>query len=179
MAELTVENTYGKALFEAATERNKVDIILTELKELSAIFEKNPNFFELFRTPIISAAENREVAEQAFGGRVSPETLNFLLVLIDKKRMSSFYRIVRAYQKLIDEELGISQGTVFSVEPLTDIQLRSFEEKTSKLLQKNVKLVNKIDTFLLGGVKIFIEGKVIDASIRKQLQNLEGSIKQI
>lgn len=30
MAELTVENTYGKALFEAATERNKVDIILTE-----------------------------------------------------------------------------------------------------------------------------------------------------
>ncbi|HHU18488.1 MAG TPA: ATP synthase F1 subunit delta [Clostridiales bacterium] len=179
MAELTVENTYGKALFEAATERNKVDIILTELKELSAIFEKNPNFFELFRTPIISAAEKREVAEQAFGGRVSPETLNFLLVLIDKKRMSSFYRIVRAYQKLIDEELGISQGTVFSVEPLTDIQLRSFEEKTSKLLQKNVKLVNKIDTFLLGGVKIFIEGKVIDASIRKQLQNLEGSIKQI
>ncbi|MGI6747993.1 MAG: ATP synthase F1 subunit delta [Anaerovoracaceae bacterium] len=179
MAELTVENTYGKALFEAATERNKVDIILTELKELSAIFEKNPNFFELFRTPIISATEKREVAEQAFGGRVSPETLNFLLVLIDKKRMSSFYRIVRAYQKLIDKELGISQGTVFSVEPLTDIQLRSFEEKTSKLLQKNVKLVNKIDTFLLGGVKIFIEGKVIDASIRKQLQNLEGSIKQI
>jgi F-type H+-transporting ATPase subunit delta len=156
-----------------------VDIILTELKELSAIFEKNPNFFELFRTPIISATEKREVAEQAFGGRVSPETLNFLLVLIDKKRMSSFYRIVRAYQKLIDKELGISQGTVFSVEPLTDIQLRSFEEKTSKLLQKNVKLVNKIDTFLLGGVKIFIEGKVIDASIRKQLQNLEGSIKQI
>lgn len=124
MAELTVENTYGKALFEAATERNKVDIILTELKELSAIFEKNPNFFELFRTPIISATEKREVAEQAFGGRVSPETLNFLLVLIDKKRMSSFYRIVRAYQKLIDKELGISQGTVFSVEPLTDIQLR-------------------------------------------------------
>lgn len=179
MAELTVEITYGKALFEAATERDKVEIILKELKELSALFEKNPDFFELFRTPVISAAEKREVAEQAFGNQISPETLNFLLVLIDKKRMSSFYRIVRAYQKLIDQELGISQGTVFSVEPLTDIQLRSFEEKTSKLLQKNVKLINKIDAFLLGGVKIFIEGKVIDASIRKQLQNLEGSIKQV
>lgn len=179
MAELTVENTYSKALFEAATERNKVDIILNELKELSSIFENDPKFFELFRTPVISAAEKKKVAEQTFEGRISPETLNFLLVLIDKKRMSSFNRIVRAYQKLIDQELGISQGTVYSVEPLTDIQLRSFEEKTSKLLQKNVKLVNKIDAFLLGGVKILIEGKVIDASIRKQLQNLEGSIKQI
>ncbi|MDD4564031.1 MAG: ATP synthase F1 subunit delta [Eubacteriales bacterium] len=179
MAELTVEITYGKALFEAATDRNKVDVIIEELKEISAIFEKNPGFFEFFKTPVISKPEKMQLIEQVFGGHVSTETINFLLVLIDKKRMSSFYRIVKEYQKLINQEQGISQGTVFSVEPLTDIQLSSFEEKTSKLLRKNVKLVNKIDAFLLGGVKIFIEGKVIDASIRKQLQDLEGSIKQV
>ncbi len=118
------------------------------------------------------------MAEQVFSGRISQETLNFLLVLIDKSRMTSFHRIAEEYRKLIDQDQGISLGTIFSVEPLTDIQLRSFEEKTSKLLRKNVRLVNKTDAFLLGGVKIFIDGKVIDASIRKQLQDLEGSIKQ-
>lgn len=178
MAELTVEITYGKALFEAATERNKVDAILEELKEISTIFQKNPDFNEFFRTPVISGPEKKQVVEQVFGERISPEALNFLLVLIDKRRMGSFNRIVKEYQKLINQDHGISLGTVFSVEPLTDIQLNSFEEKTAKLLQKNVKLVNKTDTFLLGGIKIFIEGKVIDASIRKQLQDLEGSIKQ-
>lgn len=179
MAELTVENTYGKALLEAATDRNNVDVILEELKEIVAIFEKNPDFFEFLKTPIIAKSEKMQVIEETFEGRISNETLNFLLVLIDKNRMSNFYRIVKEYQNLINQEHGISQGIVFSVEPLTDIQLSSFEEKTSRLLRKNVKLVNKIDTFLLGGVKIFIEGKVIDASIRKQLQNLEGSIKQV
>jgi len=178
MAELTVEITYGKALFEAATEMNKVDTILEELKEISTIFQKNPDFNEFFCTPVISGPEKKQVVEQVFGGRISQEALNFLLVLIDKRRMASFNRIVKEYQKLINQDQGISLGTVYSVEPLTDIQLSSFEEKTAKLLQKNVKLVNKLDASLLGGIKILIEGKAIDASIRKQLRDLEGSIKQ-
>jgi ATP synthase F1 delta subunit len=178
MAELTVEITYGKALFEAAAALNKVDAILEELKEIREIFQNNPDFNEFFSTPVISGPEKKQVIEEVFRDRISQETINFLMVLIDKRRMASFNRIVKEYQKLIDQENGISLGTVFSVEPLTDIQLSSFEEKTARLLKKNVKLVNKTDAFLLGGVKIFIEGKVIDASIRKQLQDLEGSIKQ-
>jgi F-type H+-transporting ATPase subunit delta len=178
MAELTIGTTYGKALFEAAAEQNKLDVILEEIMAIREIFLENPDFYEFLCTPVISVPEKKTVVEQVFGGRISQETLNFLLVLIDKSRMTSFHRIAEEYRKLIDQDQGISLGTVFSVEPLTDIQLRSFEEKTSKLLRKNVRLVNKTDAFLLGGVKIFIDGKVIDASIRKQLQDLEGSIKQ-
>lgn len=178
MAELTVEITYGKALFEAATDRNKADVILEELEGIGVIFQENPDFYEFFSTPVISEHEKKLVAEQVFDGRISQESLNFLLILIDKRRMTSFQRIVKEYQKLINQNHGISLGTIFSVEPLTAMQLSSLEEKTAKLLRKKVKLVNKTDAYLLGGIKIFIEGKVIDASIRKQLQNLEGSIRQ-
>ncbi|MEL7655130.1 MAG: ATP synthase F1 subunit delta [Bacillota bacterium] len=178
MAELTVEITYGKALFEAARDVNKVDIILEELKEISAIFQKEPDFFEFFNTPVISGQEKKKVIEKVFAHQISNETYHFLLILIDKRRTASFNRIIKEYQTLVSQSLGISLGTILSVEPLTDIQLNSFEEKTGKLLRKNIKLANKIDTSILGGVKIFIEGKVIDASIRKQLQDLEGRIKQ-
>ncbi len=178
MAELTVEITYGKALYEAARDVDKVDTIREELNEIGTVFQNNPEFSEFFCTPVISGPEKKQVVEQIFGDRISEETLNFLLVLIDKRRMISFNRIVKEYHKLINQEQGISLGTVFSVEPLTDIQLSSFEEKTARLLQKKVKLVNKTDKSLLGGIKIFIEGKIIDASIRKQLRDLEGSIKQ-
>jgi len=142
------------------------------------MFQRDPDFNEFFNTPVISGPEKKQVARQVFDGRISRETFNFLMILIDKRRTASFHRIVKEYQKLMNQEQGISLGTVYSVEPLTDIQLSSFEEKTAKLLKKNVKLVNKNDTSLLGGVKIFVEGKVIDASIRRQLQDLEGRIKQ-
>jgi F-type H+-transporting ATPase subunit delta len=178
MAELTVEITYGKALFEAARDMNKVDIILEEMKAISAIFLQEPDFREFFNTPVLSGPEKKKVIESVFRDRISAETYNFLLILIDKRRTASFNRILKEYQRLVDQNLGISLGTIFSVEPLTDIQMNSFEEKTGNLLRKNVKLANKIEPSILGGVKIFIEGKVIDASIRKHLQDLEGRIKQ-
>lgn len=178
MAELTVEITYGKALFEAARDVNKVDLILEELKAIDAIFQQEPDFLEFFNTPVLSGPEKKKVVEQVFAGRISDETYNFLLILIDKRRTSSFNKIAKEYKHLTDQSLGISAGTILSVESLTEDQLSSFEEKTGKLLKKNVKLVNKTDPSLLGGVKILIEGKIIDASIRKQLQDLEGRIRQ-
>jgi len=178
MAELTVGSTYGKALYEAAADLNKIDVIREEVTAISEVFKENPDFYEFLCTPVISVPEKKTVVEQVFGDRISQETLNFLHVLIDKSRMAGFHRIVEEYRKLIDQEKGISLGTIYSVEPLTDIQIRSFEEKTAKLLRKNVRLINKTDASLIGGVKIFIDGKVIDASLRKQLQDLESSIRQ-
>lgn len=178
MAELTVEITYGKALFEAAKDVNKVDQILEELKAIAGIFKQEPEFYEFFITPVISGPEKKQVIEKIFAGRISDEMYNFLRVLIDKRRTASYSRIAGEYGKLVDESLGLSAGTVVSAIPLTDDQLNSFEEKTGKLLRKNIKLINKVEPSILGGVKIFIDGKVIDASIRKQLQDLEGRIKQ-
>lgn len=178
MAELTVEITYGKALFEAATDVNKVDLILEELDAITEIFKQEPEFFEFFTTPVISGPEKKKVIEKILNGRICNETYNFLMVLIDKRRTASFDRIVKAYRKLVDQSLGLSVGTIISAEPLTDGQVTSFEEKTGNLLKKNVKLVNKVEPSILGGVKIFIEGKVIDASIRKQLKDLESRIMQ-
>ena len=178
MAELTVEITYGKALFEAAKDVNKVDQILEELKAISEIFNQEPELYEFFITPVISGPEKKKVIEKIFAERISDEMHNFLWVLIDKRRTASYSRIAREYQKLVNQNLGLSSGTVISAISLTNDQLNSFEEKTGKLLKKNVKLTNKVEPSILGGVKIFIEGKVIDASVRKQLQDLEGRIKQ-
>jgi ATP synthase, F1 delta subunit len=178
MAELTVESTYGKALFEAAKEVDKVELILEELNAIRAIFQEEPDFYEFFNTPVLSGPEKKKVIEKVFTGQLSDETYNFLCILIDKRRTCNFDRIVKEYQHLLNQSVGIFAGTINSVEPLTDIQLSNFEEKTGKLLRKNVKLINKLDPSILGGVKIFIEGKVIDATIRKRLQDLEGSIKQ-
>ena len=44
MAELTVEITYGKALFEAASELDKVNLILEELKSIDEIFKQESDF---------------------------------------------------------------------------------------------------------------------------------------
>lgn len=176
MAELTVDMTYGKALFQAAADVNKAEIILEESQGMLELLKENPDLGEFIRTPVISAAEKKQVIEKIFSGRICDELLNLLYILIDKRRAGSFESIVKQYKKLMDESRGFSIGTIYSVKPLSKEQLETFEEKTGKLIRKKVKLENKTNSSIIGGVRIFIEGKVIDATIRKRLNDLKESL---
>ena len=105
-----------------------------------------------------------------------PEFLNFLFVLIDKGRTTHLEKIIKVYKGLIDKEEGYSYGTVYSVVPLDESRLSELEKDVSGLLKTNVRLTNEIDPKLIGGIKILVEGKIIDASIRKKFDDLESQI---
>lgn len=177
MAELTVETTYGKALYDVAVELEKVNPILEEITAIKQLFQQEPEFYELINTPVMAGSEKKQLVEAVLGNRISAEILNFLFVLIDKRRTRNFGKIVDQYQHYLEESKGLSTGVIYSMETLSDEQISGFEEKAGKLLRKNVNLENKLDASLMGGIKIMIEGKIIDASIRKRLEDLEGSIR--
>lgn len=177
MAELTVDITYGKALFEAAGEVGKTDIIMREAEELSEILKGEKELFDFLCIPTISASEKKDVIKKIFEGSIETELLNLLYVLIDKGRCSHFERIIRQYRKNMNESHGFTTGVIYSVLPLSAEQLVSFEEKTGKLLNKKVKLENRTDRNIIGGVRIFVEGKVIDATVKKRLSDLKDKLQ--
>ena len=88
-----------------------------------------------------------------------------------------FEKMIKVYKKLMDKEEGLSYGTVYSVIPLSEGRIRELEEETSKLMGSNVRLENETDPKLMGGIKILVDGKMIDASIRKKFTDLSSQIK--
>lgn len=172
MAELTVDLTYGSALYQAAVEENKTDLILEETQNVMDIFRQEPEFYKLITYPTISAEERKDIVKQVFEGRVCKEVLNLLYVLIDKGRTGRYPEIIKAYKDMVDQSKGVTYGTIYSVEPLTEAQLCKFEKELEKLLKENIKLENKLDSSLIGGVKILVDGRMIDASIRNRLNEL-------
>lgn len=173
MAELTnVGTVYGTALYQAACELGKKELILEEAKELIKLLKKEEELFAFLNTPVVSGVEKKEVVKNVFEQKISEELLNLLFVMIDKGRTRHLERAVKVYKELFDREEGFSYGKICSVKPLSAEQLKKFEEETGKLLKQNVKLENEVDTHLIGGVKILIDGKVIDASIRRRLDDL-------
>ena len=176
MAELTVDLTYGNALFAAAKERDKVKLVSEESAALLAIFEREPELQAFLNTPAVSAREKKAVMTAIFEGKICEELLNFLRVLIDKGRTRHFARIIRAYRDLTNKEEGISYGEIVSVKPLAEARRRRFEEEVGKLLRLKVRLENKLDAGLVGGVKVYVDGKIIDASVKGRLGELRGSL---
>ncbi|MDO4545458.1 MAG: ATP synthase F1 subunit delta [Bacillota bacterium] len=176
MAELTVDLTYGTALFEAAKETDKKDLILEEATEVLGVFMQEPDLHDFINYPGISAKEKKAVMKEIFSGRICDELLNFIYVLIDKGRTMHMEKIIKVYKHLVDAEEGLSYGTVYSVISLTDDRMKELEEETSKLMKTNVRLTNETDPKLIGGIKILVEGKLIDASVRKKFDDLESQM---
>ncbi|MDR0569708.1 MAG: ATP synthase F1 subunit delta [Clostridiales Family XIII bacterium] len=178
MEALTIGTTYAAALYEAARDRDKIDLIAEELSGLLKVFDDEPQFLLLLCSPSVGAVAKKSLAAQVFKGKISDELLNFLFVLVDKRRIGQFRVIAKAYQKLLDERTGLSKGLAYSAVPLPAGKLARLEEETGKLLRKNVKLESLVDDQLIGGVKILIDGKLIDASVRKRLEDLREQLAQ-
>ncbi len=178
MAELTVDLTYSNALYRAAEDRDLVETILKEGFEILDIFHREKEFCNFFYNPTISAEEKKETLENIFSGKICDELLHFLCILVDKSRMRHYEKIMKSYQALVHQGEGIAYGKVYSVKMLTPAQKEKLENQTGKLMNQQVKLENQEDPSLIGGVKILIDGKIIDASMRKSLDDLGNAMKQ-
>lgn len=178
MAEL-VALTYGKALFEVAKEKDSVESFLEEIKFIKNLFESEPDFYELYKSPRINKFEKQGFLKEVFAEKVSSEVLNFLFVLLDKKRTTSFSDISSEYIKLANEYKNIELGIAYSAVPLTKKQIKLLEEHLSQITGKGVKLEAIEDPSLIGGIKVKIGDKVMDASIQNKMKNLKETIDSI
>lgn len=178
MAELTVDLTYGTALIEAAREANLEKQILEEGMQITEILKDEPDFRKFLTYPGIGADEKKDVLDSVFRGRICEELLYFLFVLVDKRRAGRFEGIMKVYKSLLDEEEGVLYGTVLSVVGLDDMRLAEIESEVSRLLRTKVRLTGQTDPGLLAGIKVFIDGKIIDASYRKKLDEISESMRQ-
>ena len=177
MAELTVAMTYGNALFEAAKDLNMVHEIRDTINMIEEVFQDNPDFYELLNSPSLSSENKKNLIKDVFKERINDEVINFLYILIDKRRTTELSRIVRIYEQLVNRVEGFDIGIIYSVSPLSDKQIFEFEEQTGQLLKERVKLNNEIDESLTGGIRILIEGKETNASLKGRLNKLYHQIR--
>ena len=104
--------------------------------------------------------------------------INFLFVLVDKSRTAEISKIRKQHIRLYDKERNLAEGEIYSAVPLSEQQLGEFEKQMSVLLHKKIKLRNIVDKALIGGIKIQVDGKMIDKSLRADLDDLLRSLKK-
>ena len=175
--ELKTAMVYGRALYALAEETGRTEDFRQELTALREIFDSEETFCELLANPGVTRNEKKQILKDVFEGRVSTDVFSFLCILIDKHRVHYLDRIVSEYIRIDDEEHRIGEGVIYSAVPLTDEQISSFEDKAGALLQKKVSLENVIDKSLIGGVKLFLDDRLVDASLRTELEKLGRKIK--
>ncbi|QZY55524.1 F0F1 ATP synthase subunit delta [Crassaminicella profunda] len=178
MAEL-VERTYAQALFDIAVEENKLDVLKEEITFVLDAFSMYPDFYNLYNTPQISKDEKKKIIEEVFKEKISTEMMNFLKILLDKRRTNCLKGIAKVFKKLLNDYKNMIEGTVTTAVPLKDEEKLRIENKLSIVTGKKIKLENMVDPSIIGGVLVKIGDKVIDGSLESRLTEMQKDLAQI
>lgn len=175
MAQL-VSEVYAGALFEVAIESNQLQALYDDYKAVVNLFKTEPDFFEIFKTPKITNDEKKQVMDSVLKEQVSIEMLNFLKILIDKRRAASVLAIFKAFEKMYRKHFNLATAVVRSVVPLTLEQSNALRTKLEYLTGYTIEIDNQIDQNLIGGMLIQIGDRIIDNSVKRKIGNLKDML---
>ena len=171
---LPVDFSYAQALLELAGD-DAVQIG-DELTDLRQIVDENPTFQKFLADPSIGDTERNGLLERTFKGKVSQLVWNFLGVLNAKNRLGRLADIAGAYHTRLDEKLGKVEVTLTVAQPLTDEQLINAQQQISTALGKDAIIHSHVDESIIGGMIVRVKDKLLDASVRYQLQAMKEQL---
>ena len=105
-------------------------------------------------------------------------TLNFLNMIIDKRRETYIGLISEEYRDMADELRNITKAELTAAAPVSEADMKNLEQNLSAKTGKTVQLSLKVDPGLIGGLKIRIGDQIVDATVAKKLEMLKEQLKQ-
>ena len=174
MIKSQVGRRYSKAIFEIAEEKNQVKEIYEMLNSAIVLYRTDKEFKNFILNPLIDNEQKKSVLSEIFG-KDNSENLNILLYILDKGRMNCIKYIVAEYLKIYYRKNRILDVKATFTKELTDEQKKKLIDKLSQKTGKEINLEIKIDKDILGGGIIKIGDKIIDGSIRRELDNWKKS----
>jgi F-type H+-transporting ATPase subunit delta len=170
-----ISKRYARAFFEIAQEEKKLEQYYNELKQFSSIITQDKNLHQFLANPVFEQASKKEVVEKIISKlQLSAMTVNFLKLLVDKKRIDILSDIESCYRQLMDEALKkvrVHLKTAFPLSPELQAFINSSLEKTTG---KQVEITVEKDPNLLGGIVIGVGDTLYDGSIKNQLNNMRN-----
>jgi F-type H+-transporting ATPase subunit delta len=111
----------------------------------------------------------KTVLRAALANRVHPLFLNFLQVVIDKRRQGILSDISEQYFTLVDESQGRMHVQVTVAREATPEMQQDIVSRLSEIFGKTVVPHVQVDRRILGGIIVRHQDKVIDGSLRRRL----------
>jgi F-type H+-transporting ATPase subunit delta len=166
---------YSEALFAAAKEQGKIDLIRDQLAALCDAIEQKGELNLFFFSPLFSTREKKDGMARVLVG-ADEAFLNFLKILIDNHRMPVIFRIRRQYEELWREENKLLPVEITSAVELDDEVARQIQTRVEEQTGRRVELTRNVDGDILGGLVVRVSNMILDASIRNQLERLRRQV---
>lgn len=173
MSESTVALRYAKSLIDLAQEKQVVEAVYQDMLLFKTVADENRGLMLALKSPVVRHDKKLAILEGVFKSRVHPISDSIFKIIAQKNREGIMNSIAEEFVKLYDERKGIIKAFITSSMPLTAELRKQFTDIVAEATGKTVQLEEKVDEKLIGGYVLRVGDRQVDASIRKQLNDLK------
>jgi F-type H+-transporting ATPase subunit delta len=170
---------YATALFELAREERSLDATQADLDRFDKLVAEVGDLERLVRSPVFSAGEQGKalsaiIEKSKIGGTVA----KFLMLVTKNRRLFAVNQMTRAFRALVSAHKGETRAEVTVAEKLSDTHLQALKDALKSTTKKDVDLDILIDPSILGGLKVKLGSRMVDASLKTKLNSIKLAMKE-
>ena len=174
----SIGRRYARAVLALAREQRRLDETGAELATLSAVFTE-PALAAVIANPTLEGRGRRELVERVLEvSGVSTTVANLTRLLAERERLPQLPDIVRAYDALVDLEIGRVRVGIRSASALSADVQQEVAALARRLAGKEIVVRSEVDAHLLGGLVLDVGGTVYDGSVQTRLAQLSKAMIQ-
>jgi F-type H+-transporting ATPase subunit delta len=174
MARSAYARRYARAIYEIALENNELESWREKLGRIGSILAIE-GVREALENPKISLEKRVKFLDKHLP-EAGKQGLNLVKLLVSQERLEGFESIAAEYRRLVNRHQGIQQAEVSTAVPLDDTEKEGIAGKLAALLGTKVTVEAKVEPALIGGFVARIDGKLLDASTRRNLMDLKKEL---
>ncbi len=176
MIEGALSRRYSRALFQLAQEAGQEEQVGGELDQFFGAYGGS-ELTRVLTSPAFALDSRKKILLQvAQSQQLSPLTVHFLSLLLERDRLAQLPGIVSSYRRMLNQAKGRVEAKVVGATPLEPATLDRLRQMLHGISGKEVVLEQETDPDLIGGVLIELEGKIYDGTVRTQLEKMKQRI---
>ncbi|HJS32622.1 MAG TPA: F0F1 ATP synthase subunit delta [Alphaproteobacteria bacterium] len=169
---------YATALYELADEAKALDAVAGDLAQLKTMIAGSADLRQMISSPLVP----RDQQAKAMLGVVERAGLNdltrrFVGAVAKNRRLYRMTAIIDAFNAILAERRGEMTAEITSAKPLSSVQADAVGAALRGALGRKVTVDLKVDPRLIGGLKVKVGSRLVDASLASKLQRLQLAMK--
>jgi F-type H+-transporting ATPase subunit delta len=169
---------YAAALYSLADEQGVLGETVDQMDALGRLIDESPALANLIGNRLMDAKMATGPMEKVLEAQGFPALIrNFVSVVIANRRLGDLRALVAGFAAYAAAKRGEVVATVTSALPLTDLQRIQLRARLTEAGYSSVRLDERTDPSLLGGLTLKIGAKLYDTSLKSRLQRLQYSLK--
>ncbi len=172
---------YALALFELARDQGAVDAVVADMAQFKALLAESADLRHLVRSPVFSSEDQVKAlgAVLAKSG-ITGLPANFLKLVAAKRRLFAVSDMIAGFEKLVDQEKGVTRAEVTVAEPLNATHTKALKAALADVSGgKSVEVKVKVDPAIIGGIIVKLGSRMVDSSLKTKLNSIRTRMKEV